>query len=134
MALHDTGNDASALQVGGDPVGDHGGKVGPGERERVAGHLLVSYGVGLSLRSARTVLENTMLTAALTDTSTKWNIVCISTWTEKQQGRDWVRCPATQPEVSGVDLAVETFSKLFLSPYPLPHMSRYLPACRPATV
>ena len=31
------------------------------------GHLLlVSYGVGLSLRSARTVLENTMPTAALT--------------------------------------------------------------------
>ena len=27
-----------------------------------AGHLLVSYGVGLSLRSARTVLENSILT------------------------------------------------------------------------
>ena len=32
----------------------------------VAGHLLVSYGFGVSLRSARTALENTILTAVST--------------------------------------------------------------------
>jgi len=51
---------------------------------RVAGHLLVSCGVGLSLRSARTVLENTIVTAALTavpySTRQKWYSVCNSTW------------------------------------------------------
>ena len=35
-------------------------------RVAVAGHLLVSYGFGPSLRSARTVLENTILTAVPT--------------------------------------------------------------------
>ena len=31
-----------------------------------AGHLLVSYGIGLALRSARTVLEKAIVPAALT--------------------------------------------------------------------
>ena len=53
----------------------------------------MSYGFGLSLRSARTVLENTIVTAALTGGSYT-DIVYISTWTEKNR-EETVRCPAT---------------------------------------
>ena len=67
-------------------------------RWTVAGHLLVSYDVGLSLRSDRTVLENTILTTVLVVLTTVLTPVtytsevehcevCNSTWTEKRGGK-----------------------------------------------